>query len=151
MMIRRSVLNQLGGYDEALAYEDFDLWIRSARDFKYAFLDARLTLIRKSSTTMSARAYGIGDKQLRSTYQVCLKAITLCRDEGDRVALSRRVRYELKHSALTGNYAEGQLFWKLLKSMSVPIGAARFWSVVSRLRLPLAPVYRFYQRVRYER
>jgi len=150
MMIRRSVLDQLGGYDEQLAYEDFDLWVRSARNFDYAFLDERLTLIRRLSTTMSARAYTIGDKQLLSTYRVCVKALALCRDEADRAALGCRVRYELKHAALSGNYTEGRLFWQLLKSMDALNGPASFWNVVNNLRLPLAPMRRLYQRVRYE-
>ena len=73
MMMRRSVLDILGGYDEQLAYEDFDLWVRSARIFRYAFLDERLTFIRKSPTAMSSGWYEPGDKQLTSTYLVCLK------------------------------------------------------------------------------
>src|SRR5690606_13761265 len=35
MMFRREVIERLGGYDESLAYEDFDFWIRSSRDFYY--------------------------------------------------------------------------------------------------------------------
>jgi glycosyltransferase involved in cell wall biosynthesis len=150
MMIRRNVLDQLGGYDEELAYEDFDLWVRSARDFNYAFLDERLTLIRKSSKAMSTSFYRIGDKQLLSTYHVCLKALSLCRDDADRAALSQRVRYELRHSALSGNFHEGRLFWQLLNSMNARNAGARFWNIVNILRLPLAPLLRIYQRVRYE-
>ena len=39
MMMRRTVLETLGGYDEALAYEDFDFWVRSARKYQYFYLD----------------------------------------------------------------------------------------------------------------
>ena len=37
MMMRKQVFDRLGGYDEALAYEDFDFWVRSSRDFKYCY------------------------------------------------------------------------------------------------------------------
>ena len=30
MMMRRSMLDALGGYDERLSFEDFDLWVRSS-------------------------------------------------------------------------------------------------------------------------
>jgi glycosyltransferase involved in cell wall biosynthesis len=39
MMMRRSVFDTLGGYDESLTYEDFDFWVRAARKFKFAFTD----------------------------------------------------------------------------------------------------------------
>ena len=32
MMMRRTVLEELDGYDEDLTYEDFDFWVRSARN-----------------------------------------------------------------------------------------------------------------------
>jgi len=149
MMMRRSVLDTLGGYDEQLSYEDFDLWVRSARVFKYAFLDERLTQIRKSANAMSTGWYAIGDRQLLSTYHVCLKAVELCRDDGDRRALLRRVKYELKHSALSGNREEAMLFWRLLKAIDVPHAKDRFWYAVNSSRVPLAWLRRLYQRWRY--
>ncbi len=39
MMVRREVLDRLGGYDEELTYEDFDFWVRSAHEYHYVFLD----------------------------------------------------------------------------------------------------------------
>ncbi|MEQ8423656.1 MAG: glycosyltransferase, partial [Cyclobacteriaceae bacterium] len=38
MLIRREVLEKLQGYDESLAYEDFDFWVRSSRDFEYLYI-----------------------------------------------------------------------------------------------------------------
>ena len=37
MMMRKSVFDALGGYDESLSYEDFDFWVRAARKFKFAY------------------------------------------------------------------------------------------------------------------
>lgn len=149
MMLRRSVLDRLQGYDERLAYEDFDLWVRSSREYDYAFLNERLTFIRKSPTAMSTRWYTKGDPQLLSTYAVCLKALKLCRDREDREALAFRTRYELRHSALSGNYDEGVLFWKLLEHMQGRTPSAWFWHLLLRFRLPLGPLRAMYHRLRF--
>jgi glycosyltransferase involved in cell wall biosynthesis len=149
MMMRRSVLDRLGGYDEDLAYEDFDLWVRSARMFRYAFLDERLTFIRKSASAMSSTWYEVGDKQLKSTYLVCLKAVELCQSDDERQALIRRVKYEFKHSAVSGNRTEAGLFWKLLNTLSPVDGRDKFWFVINAMRLPLGKLRRLYHWLRY--
>ena len=149
MMMRRDVLDMLGGYDEQLAYEDFDLWVRSARIFRYAFLDERLTFIRKSPNAMSSGWYKVGDKQLTSTYLVCLKAVKLCRNDDERQALIRRVKYEFKHSAVSGNHTEAALFWKLLSTLRSTDIRDQFWFAINTMRLPLAKLRRLYHWLRY--
>lgn len=149
MMMRRSVLDKLGGYDEQLTYEDFDLWVRSARLFKYTFLNERLTLIRKLTTAMSSGMYRAGDKQLLSTYHVCLKAVDLCRNEQDKNALAQRVRYEFRQSTMSENYQEANYFWELLQSLDSPRLEDKFWRMVFFMRIPLAGWRRLYHRLRY--
>ena len=116
MMVRKEVMDSLGGYDESLAYEDFDFWMRASRDFHFTFLNERLTKVRKSSGSMSSAWYEPGDPQLHSTYLVCLKATNLCRDEADRNALRWRVLYEFKQAVFSGNNKESKLFAQLLRS-----------------------------------
>src|SRR5215831_11896181 len=89
VMMRKEVLDVLHGYDERLAYEDFDFWVRASRNFQFEFLDEKTTKVRKSADSMSTGWYKIGDKQLHSTYLICVKAEKLCRDEQDRDALRR--------------------------------------------------------------
>ena len=45
MLIKRVVMEELKGYDGNLAYEDFDFWVRSARNWKYGYQDQALTKI----------------------------------------------------------------------------------------------------------
>lgn len=151
MMMRRSVLDTLGGYDEQLAYEDFDLWVRSARIFRYAFLNERLTAIRKSSSAMSRGWYVVGDKQLMSTYRVCLKAADLCRTSEERDALISRVRYEFKHATLSENREEARLFWKLLVTLGQPASRDKFWYAIKSMHLPLGRLRRIYHWIKYSR
>lgn len=117
MMVRREVFESLKGYDENLAYEDFDFWVRAARDFHFAFLNERSTWVRKSFGSMSNGLYKPGDLQLHATYLICCKAKELCRDEEDLNALRHRVLYEFKQSVFSGNNKEALLFADLLKML----------------------------------
>lgn len=103
MMIRREVFDRLGGYDESLAYEDFDFWIRSARDYKYCYTDAILVKKRILQGSLSARQYKRDSDILRSTLKVCLKAERLNRNERERHALMKRARYEFRKALFSGN------------------------------------------------
>ncbi|RJE72073.1 glycosyltransferase [Reichenbachiella sp. MSK19-1] len=114
MMIRKYVLDHLGGYDKELAYEDFDFWIRSSRDWGYAYQDQVLTRIRRVKNSHSDTLYKYEDKKVASTVLVCQKIRKLNRSELEDEALARRLRYEIRHAFLTGCRQEVEGFMKLL-------------------------------------
>jgi len=114
MMIRREVLDELHGYDETLAYEDFDLWVRASRHFKFAYDGHVLTLVRKLASSMSTGWYTKGDPQLYSTYKVCLKAKAMIQSPEEKSALVTRARYELRQAVFSENKSEAELFFGLL-------------------------------------
>lgn len=149
MMFRREVLDQLGGYDEELTYEDFDFWVRSARNFQYAFLNEKLTRIRKLRQSMSTGWYVPGDRQLHSTYLVCRKAQQLNRDQGDQQALIKRVQYEFRQSVLSGNYSEADLFYSLLEELDGIGTRDKILAFAKRHRIPLTALRRWYHMLRY--
>jgi glycosyltransferase involved in cell wall biosynthesis len=136
MMIRSEVLRELGGYDENLAYEDFDFWVRASRKFHFAFLHERLTLVRRSSGSMSSGWYKPGDPQLYSTYLICGKAIVLCRDEGDRQAVRERIIYEFRQSVFSENRTEAKLFFELLQTLGEIPFSVSVVQLLSKLPLP---------------
>lgn len=96
MMFRRKVIRQLGGYDEELAYEDFDFWIRSSRDFYYCYTPEVLVKKRVVKNSMSERQFSFFGRQLRSTYRVCEKILALNRDRREQGALAKRILYEIR-------------------------------------------------------
>ena len=149
MLIRRSVLDKLGGYDESLSYEDFDFWVRSSRYFKYAFINEPLTLIRRTGVSMSAGWYKPGDRMLHSTYMVCRKAKGLSCNDEDRSALVQRVRYELRQSVLSENRIEAVLFYQLLKELAAPSLVDRIFIAVNKARVPVRGVRKLYHAIRY--
>lgn len=149
MLTRTQVIQDLNGYDESLSFEDFDFWIRSSIRYQYAFLNEKLTKIRKSRGSMSTALYNAGDKQLHSTYLVCKKAQVLNRDEKDKQALAERVKYELRHAVLTSNYVEGALFFNLLRDLGKVGPLDKLWLGLSKLKLPLSVLRRAYHFLRY--
>ncbi len=96
MMMRRAVLEQLGGYDESLAYEDFDFWIRSSREFHYSYVAAPLVRRRVVKGSLGKQQFKKGSAQLRSTLKVCEKAAVLNRSATEVAALRTRIRYEIR-------------------------------------------------------
>jgi len=106
VMMRQSVLVALGGYDETLAFEDFDLWIRAARDFKFLYLPQPLVKKRVLSSSMSAAQFAFRSPQQETTYRVLHKAMKLNRTQREQVALAQRVRYEIRTCLRLG-------LWKL--------------------------------------
>jgi len=46
VMMRRSVIDDVGAYDPALGSEDYDMWLRIARKYRWAFVDEPLVCYR---------------------------------------------------------------------------------------------------------
>jgi glycosyltransferase involved in cell wall biosynthesis len=129
MMIRRSVFEHLGGYDENLAYEDFDFWVRSAKVTKYCYTDQVLVKKRILKDSLSTRQYKRNSQILKSTYLVCLKAEKLNETESERKALARRVQFEFKMALLSKNYRIAYKFSEILIRTLTP-GMRKFLIVL---------------------
>lgn len=149
MMVRRTVFDALNGYDEDLAYEDFDFWIRSARSFKYFFLNESLTKIRRVGNSMSTGWYKQGDKQLHSTYLVCRKAQKLVRSDEENESLITRVRYEIRQSVFSENVNEVKLFFELLCELTKPNWIDRTLVSFRHLPIPFQWIRNLYHFVRF--
>ncbi|MCA8830716.1 glycosyltransferase [Hymenobacter pini] len=117
MLMRRATLEQLGGYDETLAYEDFDFWVRASREWEFQFLDKVTTQKRLHPQSMSSKGYRPHDPYLRSTIRVCRKAQALCRTPAERAALAVRVRWELRQAVRYRNLPEARDLYQLLQEL----------------------------------
>lgn len=147
MMMRRDLLTALGGYDESLAYEDFDFWVRSARTHRYAYLDEILTHKRRLPDSMSAQITKRGNQLLESTYQVCQKALVLCQSSEELAALANRIRQFIRKSFYAEQYELARRFGSLLAQIEPLDYLTKGLLFLCRLRLPLNTVYRRYRLV----
>ena len=121
MLMRRACLLALGGYDERLAYEDFDFWVRASRDWQFYYLDEITTRKRRHPRSLGARAYRRHDPLLLSTLAVCEKALALCRTPAERAALGRRLRWELVQALRYRHWAGSRRALVLLARLYGPL------------------------------
>ncbi|MFK7901039.1 MAG: glycosyltransferase family 2 protein [Cyclobacteriaceae bacterium] len=100
MMIKKEVLDELNGYDESLAYEDFDFWVKSSRKWNYYFLDVPLVKKRITRHSLSTRFENRShsEKMYKSTLEVCQKAYLLNETKNEYKALLFRIGYEGKQA-----------------------------------------------------
>jgi glycosyltransferase involved in cell wall biosynthesis len=122
MMYRREVIEKLKGYDETLTYEDFDFWIRSSRDFKYAYDREVLVKKRKVRNSLSEQQFKRFNTHGLSTYRVCEKIMTLNKTKEERRALRRRLIYEFRQSIRTMDFPLAYKYFLLFKK-NLSIGA----------------------------
>ena len=106
MMMRRAVLAELGGYDEALSYEDFDFWVRASRNWQFYYQDEVTTRRRRHPRSMSTKAYQPNDPYLASNLAVCRKALALVHTAHERAALAKCLRWELRQAVRRGRLPE---------------------------------------------
>ena len=111
MMMRKSMLDALGGYDPKLSYEDFDFWIRSSRDWAYCFSDTMGIYKRKLPQSLSTKQTRWRNKHLDTNYAVLKKAAALCRQESEFRALRKRMCYEARIALWRGR---NDLFYSYL-------------------------------------
>ncbi|MBB3698285.1 glycosyltransferase [Flammeovirga yaeyamensis] len=116
---RTSALRRIGGYDETLAYEDFDVWIRLSRNNKFAFYDKINTLKRDLPRSLGKQFYyQRGNQLLKSTLKICLKAHQMNTKKSEDISLSNSVLYHGRIAALTGNNFLAKAYYQLYKKLN---------------------------------
>ncbi|TPG41656.1 glycosyltransferase family 2 protein [Flavobacterium pectinovorum] len=118
-MIKRDVLEQLYGYDENLAYEDLDLWIRTSRNYNFEFIDAVLVQKRELANSLGNQFYRKFNSQTKkinySSYLVIKKAIALNKTKNENKALLKRLHFEMAKAYKTFD------IWLFLKYIPLEI------------------------------
>lgn len=94
MLVKREVYKKLEGYDESLAYEDFDFFVRASRNWKFAYVKTPLMAKRELSTSLGKQFFEQGSRLGESTLKVCQKAKKLLRNQEEKQALKQRLYYE---------------------------------------------------------
>lgn len=117
MMFRREVVEYLNGYDESLAYEDFDFWVRASRKYRFIYTPQVLLKKRSVSNSMSKNQFKRSGNQRFSTFRVCRKIKDLNRNRDEVNALRTRIWYELKVCVRLLDFRLGFAYLQLLRSL----------------------------------
>ncbi len=142
MMMRRTVLEELGGYDENLSYEDFDFWVRSARNYKYAFTDQVLVKKHILTDSLSAAQYQRKNKHCFSTALVCEKAMKLNKTKEENVSLLKRINYELKWALITENWEASEKFIGLKQKLLIHHWRIGLLKLIIKIKPPWYPLWK---------
>jgi glycosyltransferase involved in cell wall biosynthesis len=149
IMIRKKVLEELGGYDESLAYEDFDFWVRSSRNYKYAYLDEPLIRHRIFKGSLSTKFFLPKETaMLESTFKVCQKALWLNKAREENQALCRRLHYEMKQAFLMENFGLAKKYYELIKWAGGKNLKSSFLACLSAFEIRTNHLYSFYLRLK---
>ncbi|WP_318639782.1 glycosyltransferase family 2 protein [Flavobacterium ardleyense] len=108
-MMKRSMLDELGGYDETLAFEDLDIWIRGSRKYPFYFIDKILVTRRELKSSMGSIIFLKNDARVirmnNSSYKIMRKAMRLNKSRKENKALLRRMHYEMTKALHTRHYS----------------------------------------------
>lgn len=108
-MVKKSVFEALNGYDENLAYEDLDLWIRASRVYDFDYIDEILIKKRISTTSFGTHFFIKNDARSKkinySTYLILQKSIALNRSKIEHKAILKRMHFEMILSFKTADYS----------------------------------------------
>lgn len=74
-MIRTEVLREVGGYDESLAYEDWDMWLRIAERYRIVYVDGALARYRLHTASLTESLLKKANVRAAATH--CAMAIKL--------------------------------------------------------------------------
>ncbi|AOW09572.1 glycosyltransferase [Flavobacterium gilvum] len=98
-MIKKTVFDHLGGFDENLGYEDLDFWIRTCRLYEVDFIDEILIQKRITTNSLGTHFYIKKDPKARkinySTYLIIKKAIALNQSKTEHKAILKRIHFEM--------------------------------------------------------
>jgi glycosyltransferase involved in cell wall biosynthesis len=149
-LMRSECIKQLGGYDENLAYEDFDYWVRSSRVYLYYYQDEVTTLKRIVSKSITFRFYEKGHNvMLNSTFEVLKKAVLFNNTKEEKLLIARNVRFNIRQAFFTQNFELALNLFELLKKIDSPDFVSIVLAKAASFKIPCYNLYKAYLHLRY--
>ncbi len=99
LMFRKSILLDLGGYNEALSYEDYDFYLRASREHGFVYQDELLTLKRKVTYSHGGMFYSqFKSDHLESTLSILKDEMFFCLSSSEQRAWRTSLRYHARQA-----------------------------------------------------
>jgi glycosyltransferase involved in cell wall biosynthesis len=119
IVFSRVLFDSLGGYDESLAYEDFDFISRSTKKSDLVYDSEVLVRKHKALKSLSTQFKNRNSHLHESTYKVCLKLLQLCATKEEKKALKSRIFIEQKAQIRLLNFSFVWRYFTLAKQIKV--------------------------------
>ena len=98
-MIKKELYDKLNGYDETLAYEDLDFWVRASRNYTFDFIDNPIIKKRVLCNSLGSdfhRKKSPKSKKINSsTYKIIKKILFLNSSKQEDKAVLKRIHFEI--------------------------------------------------------
>jgi len=115
-MIKKSVFDEIGGYDETLAYEDLDFWLRTSTEYSFQYIPDILVQKRELSTSLSAHYSKRNNKLTHNLHYTTLrifeKMLKMNTKKEHFAIMRNRIHFEMIKFLVAREYI---LFLKLCK------------------------------------
>ena len=107
-MIKKEVFDEIGYYDENLAFEDLDFWIRASRLFDFEYIPEILAKKRELNSSLSSffkKKFKKKNKELQqSNLKIIKKAHLLNNNRKEDFLLLNRVKFEILRNFHSRNF-----------------------------------------------
>lgn len=148
MMVRKELFDKLGGYDESLAYEDFDFWVRSARISDFSYVPEILIQQRKIEGSHSTKFIQKRNILIPSKLKVCQKALLLNETEAENLALIIQLKGLLRQSFFTEHFAVASEVIEMLQKLNCQYLEKKILEILVDYKLPMNFWYLKYNALR---
>ena len=96
-MVKKKVFDTIGFYNEKLAYEDLDIWVKASRIFDFEYIPKILVQKRETKTNLTSHFYKKLNRKTRklnnSSYLILKNAFKLNKTKQEHKALLKRINY----------------------------------------------------------
>jgi glycosyltransferase involved in cell wall biosynthesis len=119
VLFSRNAMLEIGGYNEALSYEDMDCWLRLARRYPVCRYPEPVIQYRQHPASMSALVYlGRNQRHLQSTLEILREILTWQELQPAPASLIAFIRYHLRLCFFLQLPVEASGFYGILKKQN---------------------------------
>jgi len=107
-MMNKKIFDTLKGYDNSLAFEDLDYWLRAAREYQLIFIDEVLIQKRRLLNSHGSQFHiksAFSNQMDQSMLKIIQKALKMNRNKTEHRNLLKRINYSIVRSWQAHKYA----------------------------------------------
>ncbi|MBC7389813.1 MAG: glycosyltransferase [Opitutaceae bacterium] len=140
-IFRKTSFLNIGSYNEDLAFEDFDFWVKCSYFYKIHFVPVITTQKRILGQSLSTQFYSTeSDKMLRSTLSTFIWAHSRLRNTEELNSFQKGLSYYFRQSVLYGHLRLAKEYYEM---MIAPKGIKTYLAIlIFKSKVNISPLFR---------